>query len=128
MGSVSAPTVRFRHSAAISVASVIMLISGLSLVTWVPPVVLLVLVAPLAVAVWAWRTGTDADAGGLTVRATLGRRRIPWSDVAGLVTDDDGQVRAQLTSGRAVPLPAVGRGDLARLVAATGQDLTTDPS
>jgi hypothetical protein len=128
MGSVTAPTVRFRHSSAITVAAVIVMIAGLSLLTWAPPITLIVLVVPLAVAVWSWRTGTDVDANGVTVKAALGRRRIPWSDVAGLVADGDGRVNAQLHSGRAVALPAVSRSDLPRLVAVTGQDLTTDPS
>lgn len=128
MGSVSAPTLRFRHSSAITVAAVIVLISGLSLFTWAPPLALIALIIPLAVAIWSWRTGTDVDPSGVTVRAALGRRRIPWTEVTGLVADANGRVNAQLTSGRAVALPAVERKDLPRLVEATGHDLRSDPS
>jgi Bacterial PH domain len=114
--------VRFRRSSAITLAAVVFMIAGLSVVRWAP-YLLILLVIPAAVAVWSWRSGTDADRAGLTVRALLGNRRIPWSDVAGLVTDERGNVSAQLSSGRAVPLPAVGRADLPRLVEAAGQDL-----
>jgi Bacterial PH domain len=113
--------VQFRRSSALTVAAVIVAIAGLSLLTWAPYLVIL-LVIPLGVAVWSWRSGTDADESGLTVRAALGHRRIPWSDVAGVVTEGD-QVSAQLTSGRSITLPAVGATDVPRLVAASGQDL-----
>jgi hypothetical protein len=117
-------TQRFRYSSAITVAAVIVMISGISLATWAP-YLLPVLVVPLAVAVWSWRAGTNADSHGLTVRALLGSRRLPWPSVSGLVTDGRGHVSAQLTSGTAVQLPAVTAADLPRLVAASGQELVT---
>ncbi len=122
--------IQFRRSSAITIAAVIVAIAGLSLVRWAPSYLLIVLVIPLAVAVWSWRSGTDVDAEGLTVRAALGRRRIPWSDVAGLVSEGRNHVSAQLTSGRAITLPAVAAADVSRLVAASGQELrseVTDP-
>jgi hypothetical protein len=115
-------TIRFRRSTAITLAAVIFMIAGLSVARWAP-YLLILLVIPAAVAVWSWRSGTDADQEGLTVRALLGSRRIPWTDVAGLVTDDRGRVSAQLTSGRAVPLPAVGRQDVKRVVEAAGEEI-----
>jgi Bacterial PH domain len=121
MGVVS--TVRFRRSPATTLAAVVFMIAGLSVARWAP-YLLILLVIPAVVAVWAWRSGTDADQDGLTVRALLGRRRIPWSDVAGLVTDDRGQVSAQLTSGRVVPLPAVGRQDVTKVVEAAGEEIS----
>lgn len=117
--------VRFRRSPALALAAVIAVIAGLSILRWAPPYAAVVLVIPLAVAVWAWRSGTDADKSGLTVRAAVGRRRIPWDDVAGVVTDGR-QVSAQLTSGRAITLPAVGKADVGRLVAASGHDIGSD--
>jgi Bacterial PH domain len=116
---------RFRYSSAITVAAVIVMISGLSLAAWAP-YLLPVLVLPLAVAVWSWRAGTDADPRGLTVRAALFSRRLPWPTVSGLVADERGRVSAQLTSGRAVTLPAVSAADLSRLVAASGQQLVQE--
>ena len=117
--------IQFRRSSALTVAAVIVAIAGLSVLTWAPYLVVLVVI-PLGVAVWSWRSGTDADESGLTVRAALGRRRIPWSNVAGVFTEGD-QVSAQLTSGRAITLPAVGAADVPRLVAASGQDLGPAP-
>jgi Bacterial PH domain len=104
-------------------AAVVFMIAGLSVARWAP-YLLILLVIPAAVAVWSWRSGTDANREGLTVRALLGSRRIPWSDVAGLVTDERDHVSAQLTSGRAVALPAVGRADLPRVVEAAGEEIS----
>ncbi len=114
--------IRFRHSSAVTVAAIIVMISGVSLATWAP-YLLPLLVIPLAVAVWNWRAGTDADADGLTVRAALASRRLPWAQVSGLVADEQGRVSAQLTSGNSVRLTAVTVRDLPRLAAASGADL-----
>jgi MFS superfamily sulfate permease-like transporter len=116
----------FRYSSAVSVAAVITLIAGLSVATWAP-YLLGLLVIPLLVGIWNWRVGTDADGDGLTVHAVFGRRRIPWAEVSGLVSDARGRISAQLTSGGAIALPAVSTKDLPRLVAASGQELVTDP-
>ncbi|MGI5213547.1 PH domain-containing protein [Plantactinospora sp. CA-290183] len=84
------------------------------------------LLVPLAVGVWAWRAGTDADAAGLRVRALFGQRRIPWAEVAELATDARGQAVVRLRDGRLAALPAVRSVDLPDLVAASGHPLT-DP-
>jgi hypothetical protein len=126
MGTMSKAVLRYRHSSAITVAAIVVMISMLSLATWAPYLLVLLLI-PLVVAIWAWRTGTDADESGLTVTAVVGRRRIPWADVAGLVPTDRGGVSAQLTTGMAIRLPAVPAADAARLVAASGTELVTDP-
>jgi hypothetical protein len=113
------PTVRFRHHAALAVAGVVTVIAGVPLATtaWYLAPILLV---PLAVAVWAWRAGTDADQDGLVVRALLGNRRIAWSEVAELTADARGRALARLSDGRGVPLTAVSGADLPRLAASSG--------
>lgn len=116
--------VRFRRSSALTVAALIATIAAVPMLSLTPYLAIL-LAIPLGVALWSWRSGTDADESGLTVRAALGRRKIPWSDVAGVVTEG-GQVSAQLTSGRAITLPAVGPADVPRLVAASGKELGLD--
>jgi len=121
----TAPKVRFRQHSAITVAAVIAAISGISLANWAP-YLLPVLIVPLAVAAWSWRSGTDADADGLTVRAVVGARRIPWTDVVEIGRDPRGRTLARLTSGAVVALPAVTAHDLPQLVAASGQDLVTE--
>lgn len=114
--------VHFRHSQAIWVAAVIAFVSALPVASarWFLTPVLLI---PLAAGAWAWRSGTDADRDGLRLRALIGQRRIPWSEVSELGSDDRGRAVALLTDGRATLLPAVRATDLPRLVAASGHDL-----
>jgi Bacterial PH domain len=120
------PGLRFRHNSAITVAAVIAVIAGISVATW-QPLLLVLLVLPLGVAVWGWRAGTDVDADGISVRAALGRRRLPWSGVAALETDADRHVVAVLPSGGRLLLTAVTAADLPKLVAAAGQTLEAPP-
>jgi hypothetical protein len=114
-------TIKFRHSSAITVAAIIALIGGISVGSW-QPVLLVLLVIPLAIAVWGWRSGTDVDANGVTVRAAIGRRRLQWSEIAGLETDADRHVVAVLANGARIVLTAVRAADLPALVKVTGQD------
>ncbi|PZF87698.1 PH domain-containing protein [Micromonospora deserti] len=115
-------TVRFRYNQAILVAAVIAFFGALPLAAarWY---LLPVLLVPLAVGVWAWRAGTDADPRELRLRALAGQRRIGWERVVELATDPRGRAVARLDDGQQVLLPAVRGTDLPRLVAATGQTL-----
>jgi hypothetical protein len=108
--------VRFRHSSAITVAGVIAAIAGISVATW-QPYLLVLLVIPLSVSLWSWRAGTDVDADGLTVRAAIGQRRLAWSSVAGIEPEGT-RVVAVLDSGGRVVLTAVNPTDLPTLLAA----------
>ncbi|WBB70529.1 PH domain-containing protein [Micromonospora sp. WMMD812] len=115
-------SVRFRYNQAILAAAIIAFIGALPLAnarTYLLPVLLV----PLAVGIWAWRAGTDADARELRVRALAGQRRIPWDHVVELATDPRGRAVARLDDGQEVLLPAVRATDLPRLVSATGQTL-----
>lgn len=121
-----ASRVTFRHHAALTVAATVTIVGGTPLVAaapWLAPALLV----PLAVAIWAWRAGTDADADGLRVRALFGERRIPWTDVTRLVPIGGNRVAAELADGSAVPLTAVTPAHLPRLVSASGQRLSTAP-
>ena len=115
-------TVKFRYNVGIALAGLVALFGAVPVATvhWYLAPILLV---PLAVLVWGWRAGTDADRDGLTVRALLGGRRLPWARITGLVPDGR-RVVAVLDAGTFVRLPAVGPADLPRLVAASGQELT----
>ncbi|WP_406067026.1 PH domain-containing protein [Micromonospora sp. NBC_01638] len=118
-------TVRFRYNQAILVAAVIAFFGALPLAnarTYLLPVLLV----PLAVAVWAWRAGTDADARELRVRALAGQRRIDWAQVLELATDARGRAVARLDDGQQLTLPAVRGEDLPRLISVTGQALHHD--
>ncbi|MET8907204.1 PH domain-containing protein [Micromonospora sp. NPDC004551] len=117
-----ADTVRFRYNQAILVAAIVAFIGALPLATarwWL----LWVLLIPLALGVWAWRAGTDADARELRLRALLGQRRVPWGRVAELTADPRGRAVARLDDGETLVLPAVRAADLPRLISATGQEL-----
>src|SRR5258705_13340762 len=97
--------VRFRHNTALTVAAVVVMITLISVLTWAPYLLVLEVV-PLAVAIWSWRAGTDVSPGGLTVRALLGRRSIPWRGGNPPLTPDPGRGSAPLHTGRAAPPPA----------------------
>ncbi|GAB3153687.1 hypothetical protein GCM10027290_46960 [Micromonospora sonneratiae] len=116
---------RFRHNQAIWVAAVVAFIGALPLASarWY---FLPVLLIPLAVGVWAWRAGTDADSQGLRLRALFGQRLIPWTQVAELTADQNGQAVVRLVDGSNTRLPAVRATDLRKLVAASGQRLDED--
>jgi hypothetical protein len=123
----SADTVHFRYSQAIWVAAVIAFIGGLPLASagwFLSPILLL----PLALAIWGWRAGTDADPRELRLRALVGQRRIPWSDVAEFSVDGRDRVIVLLADGRTARLPAVRAADLPDLVAASGQPLLDQPA
>lgn len=114
--------VKFRYNAAIPIAALVAFLGAIPVATarwYLAPILL----APVLVAIWGWRAGTDADATGIRLRALAGTRRIAWSRITGLSPDDRGRVHASLDSGTVVRLPAVGRADLPRLVAAGGGQL-----
>ncbi|MEV0716733.1 PH domain-containing protein [Asanoa sp. NPDC050611] len=81
------------------------------------------LIIPIAVFVWVLRSGTDADASGLRVRGLFASKRIPWSEIRELATDERGRAVVLLRDGYAVTLASVGRDDLSRLVAASGHGI-----
>jgi hypothetical protein len=117
-----ADTIRFRHHQAVLVAAVIATIGALPLAaarTYLLPVLLV----PLVVAAWAWRSGTDADRRELRLRALVGSRRVPWEQVVALTADPRGRAVVRLADGQQLPLPAVRGVDLPRLVSITGQAL-----
>jgi hypothetical protein len=125
---------RFRYNISICIAGILTFIGAIPVATvgfghgdipayaYPLPAILLI---PLAVAIWGWRAGTDADAQGLRVRALVGSRRIPWADVAALLPQSR-RVYVRTTDGRTFRLAAVTPDDLPKLIAASGQSLTRD--
>jgi hypothetical protein len=112
------PTAKFRYNAALAVAAVIALIGAIPLLA-ASPYYVPVLLVPLAVLVWAWRAGTDVRTDAVTVRALLGSRRIPWSQVDALICQGR-RVQVRLTNGNVVTLTAVAPADLPAVVTASG--------
>jgi hypothetical protein len=114
-------TTKFRHSIALPAAGLIGLFGALALGTarpWLAPILLV----PIAVMVWGWRSGVDVDSRGVAVRSLLATRRLTWAEIEGFGVHRR-RVVAHLARGGVVPLPAVSRSDLPRLIAGGGQRL-----
>ena len=85
------------------------------------PLATLVYLIPLAGAVFIARTATIVDESGLTVRALIGHRSLPWDDVRGLSVT--GRSVYAVADDGAVRLPCVRVSDLAALSGASGGHL-----
>jgi hypothetical protein len=82
---------------------------------------------PLIAAVRVLRAGVDVDGAGMTVRALLGARRVPWERVAGLRVRPRGAVDLVLRGGATLRLPAV-RARHLPLIAAASRGHLPDPT
>jgi hypothetical protein len=81
------------------------------------PVLLLV---PVAVALWVLRVGVDVADDGLTVRSLAGQRLVPWQEVAGIRVAPRGDLWVVTTRGTELHLPVMRARDLPRLAAVSG--------
>lgn len=81
------------------------------------PVLLLI---PLAAVVWVLRVGVDVTDDGMTVRAALGQRRVPWTSVAGIRVAPRGDLWLVTTGGTELKLPVLRARDLPQLAALSG--------
>jgi hypothetical protein len=81
------------------------------------PVLLLI---PLAVALWVLRVGVDVADDGLTVRSLIGLRKLPWSELAGIRVAGRGELWLVTTGGTEVRLPVMRARDLPQLAALSG--------
>src|SRR4051794_41779324 len=73
---------------------------------------LLLLLIPAAVAAWLVRVGVDVGDDGITVRALLGQRQVPWKRLGGVRVAPRGGPWAVTTQGTQGPLPGVRARDL----------------
>ena len=80
----------------------------------------LVLLIPAAVAAWVLRVGVDVGESGVTAQSLFGRRRVPWSELAGIRVADRGELWLVTTGGTEVRLPVMRARDLPRLAALSG--------
>ncbi|WP_312884810.1 PH domain-containing protein [Nocardia barduliensis] len=78
------------------------------------------LLIPAVVLVWVLRTQTTVSAAGLDLRTLFGSRHLDWAQVKGVRIPKRGYVRADLTDGTEVKLPAVSYDRLRDLAAASG--------
>ena len=88
------------------------------------PLVALYLI-PVAVIVYIARTATFVDDSGVAVRALIGERRMPWSEIRGLSIT--GRNIYAVLAEASVRLPCVRLADLAALAQASGDHLPELP-
>jgi hypothetical protein len=86
----------------------------------------LLLLLPIAVAFYIARTATTVNSSGITVRALLGSRTLPWSELRGLSVNER-SVYAVCLDG-AVRLPCVRVADLSTVAAVSGGKLPELPA
>ena len=91
------------------------------------PLTPILLLIPLAVAVWVLRVGVDITDDGLTVRALAGQREVPWRDVAGIRVAPRGDLWLVTTHGTELHLPVMRARDLPRLAALSGGRIDVPP-
>jgi hypothetical protein len=117
------PLLRVRKTGALLVAAVIAFVSAVPLAgaKWELTPILLI---PLAIFVWAWRSGTDVYPEELRVKALVGSTRVPWPRIAELAPDPRGRISALLDNGNVIRLTGVTRGNLPRVLAAGQQEIS----
>jgi hypothetical protein len=115
---VSTPArLRMSRTALLPVAVLALCVVPLATVsTWT----LVLLLVPLAVALWVLRVGVDVGDDGLTVRSLAGQRSVAWSELAGIRVGQAGDLWLVTTGGTEVRLPVMRPRDLPRLAALSG--------
>lgn len=83
------------------------------------------LCAPVAISVWAWRSGIDVTAEGIAVRGMFTSRFIAWEHIDGFATGDDG-VAAILDDQSQVRLDPLRPEHLPQVLRIGGQELRAD--
>ncbi|MCZ2824020.1 MULTISPECIES: PH domain-containing protein [unclassified Modestobacter] len=89
-------------------------------VTVASPWAFLLLLVPLALAVWVFRVGVDVGDDGITARSLVARRTIAWDDLAGVRVGERADLWLVTTAGTQVQLPVLRARDLPRLAALSG--------
>jgi len=120
------PPIVFRVTPLATLGTLVLAVCALPFATGAPWFWLVYLV-PVAVVVWVLRRRTTVDGESVTVRGLLRSRRVPWSEISALRLGRKSRVRAVLTDGDELPLPAIHVRDLPALAAASGGRVP-DPS
>jgi hypothetical protein len=126
-----APSAVFRVSPLVVLVALTFAVCATPIALTVPFLWLIYLV-PIGIIVWTLRVRTVADPDTLTVRRVVGGRRVPWDQISSLRLGQTGwrdraRVRAVLSDGAELPLPAVHVRHLPQLAAASGGRLP-DPA
>ncbi|GAA1664833.1 hypothetical protein GCM10009830_07970 [Glycomyces endophyticus] len=124
---------RIRRSAAITGAAFVAWLTvaplALALIVEQPlwsalsvPLGAVLLFIPLGVSMWAWRSGVDVTTDGIAVRGMFTTREIPWKQIDGFATGDDG-VQAILADQSQVSLDPLRPENLPQVLEIGGQEL-----
>ena len=127
---------RIRRSAAISGAAFVgwLMVAPLALALMVEQPLwsgfsvvlgLMLLLAPVALSMWAWRSGVDVTDEGIVVRGMFTSREIAWKHIDGFATGDEG-VAAILDDQSQVPLAPLKPEHLPQVLEIGGQELRTE--
>jgi hypothetical protein len=84
------------------------------------PWALLVLLVPALLAAWVLRVAVTVGDDGVGVQSLVGRRQVPWAEVAGIRVGRRGDLWLVTTRGTEVRLPVLRARDLPRLSALSG--------
>jgi hypothetical protein len=115
---VAAPTrLRMNRTALLPVGLLAVCVVPLAFAAPWTPVLLLI---PLAVALWVLRVGVDIADDGLTLRSLVGERRVPWTELVGIRVAPRGDLWLVTTGGTEVRMPVMRARDLPRLAALSG--------
>ena len=85
---------------------------------------LAILLAPVTVSMWAWRSGVDVTSEGIAVRSLFSSRTIAWKHIDGFATGNDG-VAAILDDQSQVRLDPLRPENLPKVLEIGGQELRT---
>lgn len=85
---------------------------------------LVLLLAPVAVSMWAWRSGVDVTSEGIAVRGLFTSRTIAWKHIDGFATGNEG-VAAILDDQSQVRLDPLKPENLPQVLSIGGQELRT---
>jgi PH (Pleckstrin Homology) domain-containing protein len=113
------PPARLRMSRTALLPVAVLVVCALPLAAsgpWGP----LILLLPAAVAAWVLRVGVDVGEDAVTAQSLVGRRRVPWSELAGVRVAARGELWLVTTTGTEVRLPVMRARDLPRLASLSG--------
>ncbi|HEX2143761.1 MAG TPA: PH domain-containing protein [Glycomyces sp.] len=86
---------------------------------------LVLLLAPVGISMWAWRSGVDVTREGIAIRGMFTSRTIAWKHIDGFATGDEG-VAAILDDQSQVRLTPLKPENLPQVLEIGGQELRTD--
>ncbi|MGY1602904.1 PH domain-containing protein [Geodermatophilus sp. SYSU D00815] len=111
---------RFRLGRTAYLPVVVLLICVLPLAAAASPWGLLALLLPLAAAAYVLRAGVDVGDEGITARSAVASRTVPWSELAAVRLGERGSLWLVTTGGTEVRLPVVRTRDLPRIAELSG--------